>query len=382
MKQYTPSELARLTGVTARTIRYYDQRGLLAPAERGKDGYRYYDSQALLRMQRIVMLKYAGFSLGEIRDALEVTDQEDLWQLLQDQKLLIGQRIQRLTEIVELLEELSQTDAADPDLLARSMKLVRRINGSVRAYQFYQENGAGDLYPWEFDRLRLQPGQRVLDAGCGVGMIWRHSWRRIPEGLQVDALDVRQSNLEKLKAFCRDQQSDLAPGASFSFLHENVEKWEHEGCYDQILMAYLTGDLESVPETLDRLLESLKPGGYLNVVEGDNRSLAEADALYQDFFGESCLQKTIARKNQRLAKLNAALQARFVEIEDHVFQNDLTFTDPMALYRYLTDLYSEMAQELAQSGTDFIAYLRQQLRQRGSIQIHSQVHLYRCRKEE
>lgn len=147
MKQYTPSELARLTGVTARTIRYYDQRGLLAPAERGKDGYRYYDSQALLRMQRIVMLKYAGFSLGEIRDALEVTDQEDLWQLLQDQKLLIGQRIQRLTEIMELLEELSQTDAADPDLLARSMKLVRRINSSVRAYQFYQENDGGSGVP-------------------------------------------------------------------------------------------------------------------------------------------------------------------------------------------------------------------------------------------
>ena len=94
MKQYTPSELANLTGVTPRTIRYYDQRGLLKPESRNAEGYRLYGSDALLRMQRITMLKFAGFSLGEIRDALEVTEQENLWQLLSDQKQLITQRIE------------------------------------------------------------------------------------------------------------------------------------------------------------------------------------------------------------------------------------------------------------------------------------------------
>ena len=74
MKQYTPSELASLAGVTPRTIRYYDQRGLLHPASRTPEGYRLYDSNALLKMQRISMLKFAGFSLGEIRDTLEMTD--------------------------------------------------------------------------------------------------------------------------------------------------------------------------------------------------------------------------------------------------------------------------------------------------------------------
>ena len=72
MKQYTPSELASLAGVTPRTIRYYDQKGLLRPASRTPEGYRLYDSDALLKMQRISMLKFAGFSLGEIRDTLEM----------------------------------------------------------------------------------------------------------------------------------------------------------------------------------------------------------------------------------------------------------------------------------------------------------------------
>lgn len=68
-------------------------------------------------------------------------------------------------------------------------------------------------------------------------------------------------------------------------------------------------------------------------------------------------------------------------MEDQVFQNDLTFTDSVVLYQYLSDLYSEGAQELEHSGTDFISYLRELLQQQGKIQIHSQVHLYRCRKE-
>ena len=134
MKQYTPSELASLAGVTPRTIRYYDQKGLLRPASRTPEGYRLYDSNALLKMQRISMLKFAGFSLGEIRDTLEMTAPKDLWQLLQDQKQLITQRIEQLSEIVNMLDELQQSDTADPDTLARSMALVRKINHSVRAY--------------------------------------------------------------------------------------------------------------------------------------------------------------------------------------------------------------------------------------------------------
>ncbi len=47
MKQYTPSELANLTGVTPRTIRYYDQRGLLKPESRNAEGYRLYGGSGM-----------------------------------------------------------------------------------------------------------------------------------------------------------------------------------------------------------------------------------------------------------------------------------------------------------------------------------------------
>lgn len=383
MKQYTPSELANLTGVTPRTIRYYDQRGLLKPESRNAEGYRLYGGDALLRMQRITMLKFAGFSLGEIRDALEVTEQENLWQLLSDQKQLITQRIEQLEEIVNLLDELSQADASDPDTLARSMQLVRKINHSGRMYQVFQRNGSANLYPWEFDRMQLKPGERILDAGCGVGMIWRHSWERIPKSLQVDLMDLHENNLTKLQTYYRERKELLAPGVRLSFRHENVETAALDGGYDQILMAYLFHSLERCTETVEKLKMMLRPGGILNVVESvDVQMLEEMDALYQEFSGIGCLENRIESKKKQRKELEQMLNACFPKIECHVFQNDLTFTVVEELYRYLMDSYRELVQELEASGTDFIAYLRKVMAQKGKIVFHSQVRMYRCKKEE
>lgn len=383
MKQYTPSELAKLTGVTPRTIRYYDQRGLLKPESRSEEGYRLYGSDALLRMQRITMLKFAGFSLGEIRDALEETGQENLWQLLHDQKQLITQRIEQLEAIVEMLEALSQADASDPDTLARSMQLVRKINHSGRMYQVFQRNGSANLYPWEFDRMQLKPGESVLDAGCGIGMIWRHSWERIPENLQVDLMDLHENNLIKFQTYYRERKELLAPGVRLPFRHENVETAALDGGYDQILMAYLVHSLEHCTETVEKLKMMLRPGGILNVVESvDVQMLEEMDALYQDFSGIGCLENRIESKKKQRKELEQMLNACFPKIECHVFQNDLTFTVVEELYRYLMDSYRELVQELETSGTDFIAYLRKVMAQKGKIVLHSQVRMYRCKKED
>ena len=383
MKQYTPGELAKLTGVTPRTIRYYDQRGLLKPESRSEEGYRLYGSDALLRMQRITMLKFAGFSLGEIRDALEVTEQENLWQLLSDQKQLITQRIEQLEEIVNLLDELSQADASDPDTLARSMQLVRKINHSGRMYQVYQRNGSANLYPWEFDRMQLKPGEKILDAGCGVGMLWRHSWERIPENLRVELLDLHENNLVKMQTYCRERKELLAPGVQFTFRHENVETAVLDGEYDQIIMAYLYNSLECHPETIDKLKMQLRSGGILNVVESvEVQLLEEIDTLYEEYSGEGCLKDRIVKKQRQKAELEQLLSACFCNVDCHVFQNDLTFTVVEALYRFLMDSYRELVQELETSGTDFIAYLRKVMAQKGKIVLHSQVRMYRCKKED
>ena len=54
---YTIKEIAKLANVSTRTIRYYDEIGLLPPAYIGNNGYRYYDRQSLLSLQQILFYR-------------------------------------------------------------------------------------------------------------------------------------------------------------------------------------------------------------------------------------------------------------------------------------------------------------------------------------
>ncbi|MGW2564148.1 MerR family transcriptional regulator [Streptomyces sp. NPDC001514] len=60
------AEVARMSGVTARTLRHYDEIGLLPPARIGPGGHRYYEERQLLRLQQILVLRALSLGLSEI----------------------------------------------------------------------------------------------------------------------------------------------------------------------------------------------------------------------------------------------------------------------------------------------------------------------------
>lgn len=86
---YTSGEFAEKAHVSIRTIRYYDQKNLLKPAARAKGGARRYTDQDFAKLQQILLLKYLGFSLNEIREmTIGAGDAQFLLGSLQIQKRL------------------------------------------------------------------------------------------------------------------------------------------------------------------------------------------------------------------------------------------------------------------------------------------------------
>ena len=63
-------EVARLAGTTSRTLRHYDDVGLVTPSRIGDNGYRYYDSDALVRLQRVLLLRDLGLGIPAIAEVL------------------------------------------------------------------------------------------------------------------------------------------------------------------------------------------------------------------------------------------------------------------------------------------------------------------------
>ena len=70
----TVKEVSNLTGVSIRTLQYYDKIGLLHPAHRTQAGYRLYDDAALERLQQILLFRELEFSLEDIRKILKNPD--------------------------------------------------------------------------------------------------------------------------------------------------------------------------------------------------------------------------------------------------------------------------------------------------------------------
>ena len=101
---YTIKEIADLAGVTTRTIRYYDEIGLLDPALIGDNGYRYYDQDSLLRLQQILFFRELDVPLKEIRVMMSRPD-FDLLSALDNHRSALQTKVHRLEKLIDTLDK-------------------------------------------------------------------------------------------------------------------------------------------------------------------------------------------------------------------------------------------------------------------------------------
>lgn len=104
------SQVAKLTGVSIRTLQYYDEIGLLKPSKLTTSGYRMYDENALQTLQQILFFKELGFPLKEIKEILEKPDFDRISAFKKQKELLLLKR-NRLDRLIQLLERLEKGES-------------------------------------------------------------------------------------------------------------------------------------------------------------------------------------------------------------------------------------------------------------------------------
>src|SRR5215204_7006340 len=85
---YTVKQVARMSGVSVRTLHFYDEVGLLKPAYVGANGYRFYEEAQLLTLQQILFYRELGFELKQIKRILGRSDFDKVAALQSHRKLL------------------------------------------------------------------------------------------------------------------------------------------------------------------------------------------------------------------------------------------------------------------------------------------------------
>ena len=101
--KYKIKQISELTGVTVRTLQYYDEIGLLVPGIKTKDQHRLYGDQEILLLQQIMVLKSMGLSLKQVQFFMDNSD-ADLAESLQTQVDKLHQQSERSKKLAQLLE--------------------------------------------------------------------------------------------------------------------------------------------------------------------------------------------------------------------------------------------------------------------------------------
>ncbi|MCI1222395.1 MAG: MerR family transcriptional regulator [Bifidobacterium subtile] len=100
--KHSAHDVSKLAGISTRTLRHYDAIGLLPPSSVGVNKYRFYDDAALVRLQRILLLRELGFGLRQIATILD--HQSDVAAAMKTHVQLLRREQQRLTEQIAAVE--------------------------------------------------------------------------------------------------------------------------------------------------------------------------------------------------------------------------------------------------------------------------------------
>ncbi|MBQ8083379.1 MAG: MerR family transcriptional regulator [Clostridia bacterium] len=153
MKPMTVKQVSELTGVSVRTLQYYDDIGLLSPSERTEAGYRLYEEEQLATLQEILLFRELEFPLKDIKAILD-SPAHDKEKALQQQVELLTMKKERLERLIRLAEELqaerhterSHTmdfKAFDKSKLDEYAKRAREQYSDTDAYKEYEIKSAG-----------------------------------------------------------------------------------------------------------------------------------------------------------------------------------------------------------------------------------------------
>src|SRR5689334_2313491 len=101
---YTVKKLAAMSGVSVRTLHWYDEVGLLKPAYHGANGYRYYEEAQLLKLQQILFYRELGFELKQIKRILSRSDFDKV-NALESHRKVLRKNLSRTRKLIETIDK-------------------------------------------------------------------------------------------------------------------------------------------------------------------------------------------------------------------------------------------------------------------------------------
>jgi len=145
----TVKEVSKLTGVSVRTLHYYDEIGILKPAKVTEAGYRMYDDTAISRLQNILLFRELNFPLKEIKAILN-NPNFDFSEAISQQIKMLELQYKHIGELISFAREIQRKGANTMEFEVFNKSEIEKYKieakkkwGNTKAYQEYEQKTSG-----------------------------------------------------------------------------------------------------------------------------------------------------------------------------------------------------------------------------------------------
>lgn len=250
--KYTIGEFAKRTGVSVRALHYYDELGLLIPEKSIRTGHRVYTAADIMKLQKILSLKFLGYSLDDVREMLDEkvfsSDLIDTLSLhlngLQEEKDRIDKSISAIERTINLLKEEGEIDSSV------LMSLINNIQTENTQKEWLQAHVSDEVVDVLFDKseeeklaldkeyirlskeLKLHYGKPV-DSPEVQGLVERYiqdSFKYLGETAirMLGEADVDEEKVNELESmvpspFTKEEEEWLNKAMEYTMMHSTME---------------------------------------------------------------------------------------------------------------------------------------------------------------
>ncbi|MBI1704406.1 MerR family transcriptional regulator [Lactobacillus crispatus] len=388
-KYYTSGEFAEKAHVSIRTIRYYDQKNLLKPAARTKSGARRYTDQDFAKLQQILLLKYLGFSLNEIREmTIGAGDAQFLLGSLQIQKRLAEERLEEMKNVITAIDSTSQALKSNRQVdwsqmlklihltamdqsLSMQYKNATNISARIRLHRDYSVNQEG-WFPWLFSNLHLKPGMKILELGAGNGALWSQNIAKVSKNVTIVLSDISEGILA-------DARKTIGDHPQFQYSVFNAQKIPFaDNTFDLVIANHMLFYCDDIPKALQEVRRVLKSGATFTCSTYSQKHMHEITDLVQNYNANIVLSSTNLYERFGLDNGRQILQPYFKDISCHKYQDAIELSDSIPIISYILSCHGNQNSILLDHYQDFKQYVEKQVKD--GFHITKDAGFFSCKK--
>lgn len=388
---YTTGAFAKKASVTIRTIRYYDKQNILKPSYKNDKGYRMYTDEDFAKLQRILVLKYLGFSLEEIRTMPLQSGVSDMKDSFQMQLRLIRQKKEHLEQIEQALCEaqnlLQETKQVNWDEILHLIHITNLEKSLVEQYQTatnldirielhrkYSVNKKG-WFSWLYEQLPIEKVDNILEIGCGSGELWIGADKKQLSGKNIVLTDISQGmiadarKLMEKHGFPFDYQ--VMDGQELQFLDEQ---------FQLIIANHVMFYMKDQKKALSEIVRTLKKDGVFFASTYGKEHMKEITEMVQEF--DSKIRLSDVKLYEQFGMENGGdyLKQYFRHVQWIPYEDGLVVDQAEPIVNYVLSCHGNQRELLDGKTEQFKQFLEEKIKRQGKLSITKSAGVFICQK--